>query len=416
MDVCSRCGRPGHADGACSSGASVPPLASPSVAPGAGPSVAPAAGPSVPPMTGAPMPPGALGQSGAFSLSGSYAASTNPISRELRMLKTQLNLAVGQREEDPERAWLEIVSVRERLTLVADGAKEDPLLLADVERFRGKLDEAMKKLTRDVGDEVIAPLYSWVDLLRQRARLAHEVEVARGRVLEARASRGAPASAPPATEEEASGALAAADKELAWWRSEAPPLPSQEALAAWHEAGGDALRPSLPTDPQAARTRGLAALVKLDRARGRAPGAVPYVGSKLELVLLPTGGVAALLLSMFALASSTARTPLGVLAALGWVGFAGVVSVSFVARQRADAERRAAVDAVWHHTFFTEQAASLELEVGWLRALAAALRAQRTFDTHKGEGGQLEELARWRPDLEPVVVEVAKSSIFPPGA
>jgi hypothetical protein len=98
------------------------------------------------------------------------------------------------------------------------------------------------------------------------------------------------------------------------------------------------------------------------------------------------------------------------------VGFAGVVSASFVARQRADAERRAAVDAVWHHTFFTEQAASLELEVGWLRALAAALRAQRAFDAHKGEGGQLVELARWRPDLEPVVAEVAKSSIFPPGA
>jgi hypothetical protein len=56
------------------------------------------------------------------------------------MLKTQLNLAVGQREEDPERAWLELVSVRERLASITEGAREDPLLLADVERFRGKLD------------------------------------------------------------------------------------------------------------------------------------------------------------------------------------------------------------------------------------------------------------------------------------
>jgi hypothetical protein len=359
------------------------------------------------------VPPGPLGQSGAFALSGSYSAAHNPASRELRMLKTQLNVAVGQREEDPERAWLELVSVRERLASVADGAREDPLLLADVDRFRGKLDEAMTKLTRDVGDEVIAPLYSWVDLLRQRGRLALEVEAARGRVVEARASRGAPSSAPPGSEDEASAALAAAEQELAWWKGEGPPQPSPEAIAAWHEAGGDALRASLPSDPQAARTRGLTGFAKLDRVRGRSPGAVPYVGSKLELVLLPTAGVAALLLSMFALASDAARTQLGVLAAVSWVAFAGIIGASFVARQRADGERRAVIDAVWHHTLFTEQSAALELEVGWLRALVAAFRAQRAFDAHKGEGGQLVELARWRPDLEPVVVEVAKSSIFP---
>jgi hypothetical protein len=69
---------------------------------------------------------------------------------------------------------------------------------------------------------------------------------------------------------------------------------------------------------------------------------------------------------------------------------------------------------VWFHTLFPEQVASLELEVGWLRALAAALRARRAFDDHKGEGGQLAELARWRPDLTEVVVDVAKSSLIPP--
>jgi hypothetical protein len=66
---------------------------------------------------------------------------------------------------------------------------------------------------------------------------------------------------------------------------------------------------------------------------------------------------------------------------------------------------------VWHFTFFSEQSAALELEVGWLRALVAALRARRAFDAHRGEGGQLVELAQWRPDLEPFVAEVAKSSV-----
>jgi hypothetical protein len=64
---------------------------------------------------------------------------------------------------------------------------------------------------------------------------------------------------------------------------------------------------------------------------------------------------------------------------------------------------------------FTEQAAALELEVGWLRTLSAALRARGAFDAHKAEGGQLAELASWRPDLEAAVVEVAKSSLVAPG-
>ena len=145
------------------------------------------------------------------------------------------------------------------------------------------------------------------------------------------------------------------------------------------------------------------------------PGAVPYVGSKLELVLLPTFGAAALVLSMFALATTQAREVLGVLAASGWVAFAAVIAVSVLARQRADVERRAAIETMWHHTLFTEQASSLDLEVGWLRALVAALRACRAFDAHKAEGGQLSELAKWRPDLEPVVEEVAKSNLAPPG-
>jgi hypothetical protein len=358
-------------------------------------------------------PAAALAQSGDFSLSGSYGAMQNPASRVLRMLKTQLNLAVGQREEDPERAWLELVSVRDRLGSVVDSAKEDPLLLADVERFRGRLEEAMANLTTDVGDEVIAPLYSWVDLRRQRARLEVEVETAQVRVAEARASRGAPPAASVSTGEHAAAALAAAEVELAWWRSGTPPMPSPEALGVWYEWGGEGLRSTLPQDREVVRKRGLAAAAVLRRARGRVPGRVPYVGSKLELVLLPTLGVTAVLLSMFALATTWARATLGVLGALAWVAFAAVITVSLLARQRADVERRAAIDAVWHHALFIEQTASLDLEVGWLRALSAALRACKAFDGHKGEGGQLAELARWRPDLEPVVAEVAKSSIAP---
>jgi hypothetical protein len=404
MDVCSRCGKPGHVEAACQG---------PSLAPPPAASIHPAAY-SLPPL-GASAPPGPLAGSGAFSASGAYGAAQNPAGRALRSLKTQLNLAVGQREEDPERAWLELVSVRERLGPVVEGARADPILLADVERFGAKLEEQIDKLTRDVGDEVIAPLYSWVDLLRQRARLDADVDGARGRVGEARASRGITVTPALTTEGETSAALSVAEKELAWWKSESPPLPSLEAQSVWREAGGEAMRPALSTDPHVVRSRGLAAHATLARVHGRSPGALLYGGSKLELVLVPTVGATALLISMFALASTQARGPLGVLSAFAWLAFAGVIAVSVVARQRADSERRAAVDAVWHHVLFTEQAAALELEVGWLRTLSAALRARGAFDAHKAEGGQLAELASWRPDLEAAVVEVAKSSLVAPG-
>jgi hypothetical protein len=64
-----------------------------------------------------------------------------------------------------------------------------------------------------------------------------------------------------------------------------------------------------------------------------------------------------------------------------------------------------------HHALFREQTSAWELEVGWLRVLSAALRARRAFDDPRGEGGQLEELARWRPDLAAFVEEVAKSNV-----
>jgi hypothetical protein len=412
MPVCSRCGKPGHDERTCQGESLAPPpyaMPATSVPPGPGllPSMPPGA--SIPP--GGSMPPGAEG----LLTSGSYASAQTPGGRALRLLKTQLALAVGQREEDPERAWLELVSVRERLEPVAELAREDPLLLSDVERFRAKLLEQIAKLTREVGDEIIAPLYSWVDLVRQRSRLDEQVDSAVRRVGEARASRGTPAGQAPATEEEANAALAVAERDHAFWSQDVPPPPSDDVLAVWQEAGGDALRPALPVDHAVVRARGLAGRVVVERVTGRLPGAVPYVGSKLELVLLPVFGVAALLLSMFALATSEARGVLGVLAALGWVAFAGVIGFSVLARQRADVERRSAIEVTWHHVLFAEQASSLELEIGWLRTLAAALRARKTFEGRKGEGGQLAELATWRPDLEPVVVEVAKSNLSAPG-
>jgi len=366
---------------------------------------------SMPPPGSSTPPPGTA--SGAYSLSGAYPTSQNAVHRALRLLKTQLNLAIGQREEDPERAWLEAVSVRDRLETLAPDASEDAILQADVDRFRGKLEQQLKKLTRDVGDEVVAPLYSWVDLLRQRDRLELEVETARSRVLEARASRGAPSSPHLATVEDAVTALEAREGELQVWRGEPLPSPPPEALAVWAESGGDVVRASMPVDPQVVRARGLAAIAVVEAARAR-PAGSGYAGSRVELVVLPSAGAAALLSSMFAFAREGAHIALSALAVIACGSFGAAVMASVQARRRITGERQAALDLVWFQTHFAEQAASLELEVGWLRALSAALRARRAFDTHKGEGGQLDELSKWRPDLTEVVADVAKSSIVPP--
>lgn len=359
------------------------------------------------PPPGGSIPPGA---------SGEYAAAAqNPVSRALRMLKTQLNLAVGLREEDPERAWLEAVSVREKIEALAQGAADDALLKADVERFRFKLEESIRKLTREVGDEVIAPLYSWVDLVRQRARLDREVETARSRVAEARASRGAPTAVALANDEQATAALETAEKDLTWWQTDVPPEPAAEALAVWNELGGDAIRRAMPTDANVVRTRALAARSILESAEpGRPLGESRYVGSVAEFLVLPGIGASALLSSMFAFARSGSHVLLSALSVVACGSFGAAIVASVQARRRMVAERRAAIDLVWHHTMHGEQARALDLEVGWLRALQASLRARRAFDAHKGEGGQLAELAKWRPDLEAVVSEVAKSSLAPP--
>jgi hypothetical protein len=410
MLACARCGKFDHAEGAC-------------------PTASRSAG-SAPPSSRAPRsahpPSSASGElsasppfrSGAFATTGGgYGRDSeppsqdNPTSRELRLLKTQLYLAVGQREEDPERAWLEAVSIRERLAALRHSAGEDPLLLADVERFRDKLEAQIAKLTRDMGDEILAPLYSWVDLLRQRAELDVEVETARQRVLEARAARGAEPGTAPSTELDAREALEAAEGQLAWWKTETPPAPPPGALRVWTQSGGDALRPTRSGDPQAVRARGILGRRIVDGAGLRPLGEVRYPGSWLERGLalaLPTCALAA---SLVARSAAWRDVGLDAAAAVAWglVLAAGVAS--FAARRRGAAERRAALEVVWHYTLFTEQVAAVDLEVGWLRVLTGALRGQRAFDVHQGEGGQLAELARWRPDLLPFVAEVARSSV-----
>jgi hypothetical protein len=348
---------------------------------------------------------------GGGASSGPFSASQNPASRELRLLKTQLTLAVGQREEDPERAWLEAVSVREKLGAVEQTALDDPLLLADVERFRDKLGDQIGALTRDLGDEVLAPLYSWMDLLRQRMQLEHDVETARTRVAEARAARGVAPAPLLLAESDAGGALEVAEAELAWWTSEGPPPPPPNAIVTWTQSGGDALRSVLSADPRVVAARGHAARGLVTRVGTRALGDVRYAGSKLELVLGPALAAAALLSVLFARATLWANHLVDVVAEGAVAFFVAALAASIASRRRGTAERRAGVAWVWHYTLFGEQTAALELEVGWLRALVAAMRARRAFDAHRGEGGQLAELTRWRPDLEPYVAEVAKLSV-----
>jgi hypothetical protein len=349
--------------------------------------------------------------SGGFASSGPYSATQNPVSRDLRLLKTQLTLAVGQREEDPERAWLEAVSVREKLVNLEQGMHRDPLLVADVDRFRAKLDEQVTQLTREMGDDLLAPLYSWMDLLTQRSKLEREVDTARGRVAEVRGARGVAPEPIPSNEDAAAGALQAVEEQLRWWKSHTPPAPPPNALVLWTQSGGDALRPSMPSDPAVAGADAREVRAVVTAAGTRALGAVSYAGSKLEMALDPALGALAVLLVVYAHAlhgESRARNAMAIVAVLL---FFGALAASALSRRRSAAERRAGLAWVWHHTLFAEQASALELEAGWLRALVAALRARRAFDAHKGEGGQLRELARWRPDLEPFVAEAAKSRV-----
>jgi hypothetical protein len=340
--------------------------------------------------------------------SGAHSAYTNPASRELRLLKTQLALAVGQREEDPERAWLEALSVREKLAAVEAVAGGDPLFAANVERFREKLETDIRKLTGEMGDEVLGPLYSWMDLLKQRAGLDCNVETARARVEEARAARGALSAPCPSEEQGVVSALHAAEVELAWWRREAPPPPPPNAVGSWTRSGGDSLQSELPSDPLTIAADGHAARPVVEAARARPLGEVRYAASTLEVVLSACLAFCAIASLLLARSASWQSRRLDTVALVAVALFLVGLAASIASRRHGSAERRAGIAWVWHYKHFTEHAAALELEVGWLRALVVALRARYAFDARGGEGGQLIDLARWRPDLEPFVAEAAK--------
>jgi hypothetical protein len=338
---------------------------------------------------------------------------SHPASRPFRECRAQLRLALSQREEDPARVWLELTSIRENASKLPDMANDDPMLRQDIERFRAKLEAEIFALQQEVGDEVLAPLYVWVDLIRRRNRLDRAIVAARDNVKASRAARGDPKRA-ARTEAEADTQLAEGHKLLDWWQTSQPQKPSEAELAIWEGGKWLERRQLLPQEPRDVAVRGTAARALLGAVSpGRLIARSTYAGSPTEKILLPCVGAFGFLASLFA-AFATSRPDAGagaivlvVLAVLGWLGLAGAIAVSVMTRRRARDEGDAAVATSWHYTLFREQVAAVDIEVGWLRALRDAFHARTVFDNAKAEGRQIEDLKRWRADLRDFVVEVA---------
>lgn len=338
---------------------------------------------------------------------------THPAALPFRTARQQFRLAMAQREEDPARVWLELTSIRETATKLPDMAADDALLKADIERFRAKLEAEIFTLHQEVGDEVLAPLYVWVDLIRRRNRLDRAILTARESVKASRAARRDPARA-PRTQEEAAAALDEGMKKLEWWQASVPPRPSEAEIAIWESGRFADRRESLPQDPTDVARRGSEARAKLGVvAPGRLLARSDYASSRAEALIVPS--VAAFALTATILATYALTRPdaggggiaLGTLAFLGWLALAGATAVSILARRRVQGEIDAAAATSWHWTLFCEQSAAMEIEVGWLRALHEAFRARAAFDEAKWEGKQIEDLKKWRADLRDFVVEVA---------
>jgi hypothetical protein len=345
----------------------------------------------------------------------------SPAAKLLKTCKAQLRLATRSKEEDPARVWLELVSVRETAATIPGMIQDDPHLKTEVERFRAKLEAEIFSLTQEVGDEVIAPLYVWVDLVRKRNKLTHQIEEARQRVQQARAARSAGSISVAKTEEDAMTELTQIRAELAFWKQHLPPPPDPQLYAMWDEE----MRASMPQDPATVRERGVAATSVLSRLGGRRPGEHPFPGSRAELILLPALGAAVLLTTLFAISFSVADAPAfatiacTVAAVIAWGLLIACASAAILLRRRLRAERQAILDLVWYWVFYKEQTEVVELEVGWVDALLESLKERRHFDERKGEGAELAELARWRPDLVEFVGEVAalgerRESMAPP--
>ena len=335
----------------------------------------------------------------------------------LKGWRSQLRWAMTQREEDPARVWLEVISIDERSKRALAFANE-PEHMAKLQEFRAKLESSIASLTEDLGDENVAPLYSWLDLVRQRRRLAGKIDEARAAVAQARAARASEsASIAPNTEDEATEQLGRAQIDLDQWRGATPPEPPPEVRAAWDEAGGDALAPTMPRDPMAVGKRGGEARAIAQRAldAGRVPGKHPWVKSRSELIALPVAGALTLLPALFALAwsGSAAGTVMTGVALASLLTTATLVAFGAWARALEKKEKRAAIDWVWHHAVYAERARLAELEAGWLRALEGAHKALRSFDAKAGTGGQLRDFEQWRPDLADMVHEVARDTEAP---
>jgi hypothetical protein len=325
----------------------------------------------------------------------------------LKGWRSQLRWAMTQREEDPSRVWLEVISIDERSKRALEGAS-DPGQTAELRRFRGKLEETIASLTAELGDERVAPLYSWLDLVRQRRRLAAKIDEARAAVVQARALRSTRGPRPPRTEEEATEQLAQAQGEVAQWKAAIPPAPRPEVIAVWDAEGGDALLARMSRDAMAVGRRGDEARRILEKAKGRSPGKHPWHGSKIELISIPLAGGVSLLLGLFAAVRGSMA--LGGVAGGAFAALAGLLVHSFFARRQERAELVAAIDWVWHARMYEERTGFAELEAGWLRALVDSERALKSFDARPGSGGQLRDFETERPDLAAIVHEVARDT------
>lgn len=338
---------------------------------------------------------------------------SHPASKPFRDCRAQMRLAMSQREEDPARVWLELVSIRETASKLPDLANDDAALKQDIERFRAKLEAEIFALQQEVGDEVLAPLYVWVDLIRRRNRLDRDIVTARESVKAARAARRDTTRA-ARSEQEAVAQLEEGQKKQEWWQTSVPPRPSEAELALWEAGGWHARRDALTQDAREVARLGCEARERLGVvAPGRLLARSDYVGSTAEKLIVGGAGAFGLVTTIVAayalLGASTnaAGVALGVLAAVGWLGIGAAVGVSVAARKRVRAEIDDSVATSWHWTLFSEQAAAMEIEVGWLRALRDAFHARAAFDKAKSEGKQIEELKAWRADLRDFVVEVA---------
>jgi hypothetical protein len=313
-----------------------------------------------------------------------------------------------QREEDPARVWLEVISIDERLKRATAQNADHVVHLGELEKFRAKLEESMASLTEELGDEKVAPLYSWLDLVRQRRRLVAKRDEARDAVAQTRALRLPQTAKVPKKEEEVAEQLAHAQGELAQWKAATPPAPPPEVVAVWEAEGGEALVERMPRDAMAVGRRGDEARRVLEQAKGRAPGKHPWHGSQLERLWVPIAGGITLLLGVLALAVGSGA--LGVLAGLSLGGLVSLFAYSFFARQQERAELAASVDWVWHARMYAERTQYAELEAGWLRALLDAQRALRSFEAGPATGGQLRDFETERPDLSEIVEEVARDT------